>query len=216
MYSKQSFTFDDFLQRNIVRNIIFSSRFLLANSQVLCVLIGCNRQLLLIKIYAGISNILKKVHHLLKLRPSNKGIKQMFFLLFSNLIDEHFKLHAIYGCKLLCAENYDNELLDWRINQLATYLPSAIGRYLTQLVLFFVFVSVFSFIHHEALLSFILRPSRYWVSTRFFCKSKTIVGIASIKITLLRGILEITQLCLSRSCLIFSEIELISERELIF
>ena len=90
MYSKQSFTFDDFTQRNIVRKIIFSSRFLLANSQVLCVLIGCNRQLLLIKIYAGISNIFKKVHHLLKLQASNKGIKQMLLLLFSNFLNSSY------------------------------------------------------------------------------------------------------------------------------
>ena len=73
-----------------MRKIIFSSGFLLANSQVLCVLIGCNRQLLLIKIYAGISNIFKKVHHLLKLRASNKGIKQMLFLLFRTSLIEHF------------------------------------------------------------------------------------------------------------------------------
>ena len=37
-------------------------------------LFGCNREILLIKIYAGISKILKKVHHLLKLRASNKSI----------------------------------------------------------------------------------------------------------------------------------------------
>ena len=32
----------------------------------------------------GISNILKTVHHLLKLRASNKRIKQMLLLLFLN------------------------------------------------------------------------------------------------------------------------------------
>ena len=69
-----------------MRKIIFSSGFLLASSQVLCVLFGCNRQLLLIKIYAGISKIFKKAHHLLKLRASNRGIKQMLFLLFSNFL----------------------------------------------------------------------------------------------------------------------------------
>ena len=53
---------------------IFSDGFLLAKNQVLRVLIDCNRQLLLIKIYAEISNIFKKVHHLLKLRASNKRI----------------------------------------------------------------------------------------------------------------------------------------------
>ena len=58
----------------------------MAKNQVLRVLIGCNRQLLLIKIYAGISNIFKTVHHLLKLRASDKGIKQMLFLLFSNFL----------------------------------------------------------------------------------------------------------------------------------
>ena len=68
----------------MVRTIIFSNGFLLAKNQVLSVLIGCNRQLLLIKIYAEISNIFKKVHHLLKLRASSKGIKQMLFLLFLN------------------------------------------------------------------------------------------------------------------------------------
>ena len=73
MQSKETFTFDDFSQRNIVRTMIFSSGFLLANNLVLRVLIGYNRQLLLIKIYAGISNIFKKVHHLLKLQASNKG-----------------------------------------------------------------------------------------------------------------------------------------------
>ena len=52
---------------NILRTIIFSSRFLLANNQVLRVLIGCNRQLLLIKIYTGNRNTFKKVHHLQKL-----------------------------------------------------------------------------------------------------------------------------------------------------
>ena len=83
MQSKQTFTLDDFSQRNIVRKIIFSSGFLLANSQVLCVLVACSRELQLIKIHAGISNIFKKVHHLLKLRASNKGIKQMLVLLFS-------------------------------------------------------------------------------------------------------------------------------------
>ena len=61
----------------------------MAKKQVLRVLIGCNRQLLLIKIYAGISNIFKIVHHLLKLRASNKGIKQMLFLLFSNFLNEN-------------------------------------------------------------------------------------------------------------------------------
>ena len=64
--------------------IDFSGGFLLANNQVSRVLIGYNRQLLLIKIHAGISIIFKKVHHLLKLRASNKGIKQMLFLLFLN------------------------------------------------------------------------------------------------------------------------------------
>ena len=50
------------------------------------VLIGCNRQLLLIKIYVGILNILKTVHHLLKLRASNKAIKQILLLLFLNFL----------------------------------------------------------------------------------------------------------------------------------
>ena len=59
MYSKQTFTFDDFSQRKIVRTIIFIG-FLLAKNQVLHVLIGRSRQLLLITIYAGISNIFKK------------------------------------------------------------------------------------------------------------------------------------------------------------
>ena len=73
--SKQNFTFDNFSQWKIVRTIIFRSGFLLAKSQILRVLIGCNRQSMLIKIYAGISSIFRKVHYLLKLRPSNKGIK---------------------------------------------------------------------------------------------------------------------------------------------
>ena len=64
--------------------ITFSSGFLLARNQVSDVLIGFNRQLLSIKIYAEISNIFKKVHHLQELRASNKGIKQMLFLLFLN------------------------------------------------------------------------------------------------------------------------------------
>ena len=50
--SKQNFTFDNFSQWKIVRTIIFRSGFLLAKSQILRVLIGCNRQSLLIKIYA--------------------------------------------------------------------------------------------------------------------------------------------------------------------
>ena len=37
--------------------LLLAAGFLLANNQVLHVLIGCNRQLLLIKIYGGISNI---------------------------------------------------------------------------------------------------------------------------------------------------------------
>ena len=86
MQSKQPFTFDDFSQREIVRTIIFSCGFLLAKNQVLRVLIGSKRQLLLLKIYSGISNIFKKVHHLLKLRASNKGIKQMLFLLFLHFL----------------------------------------------------------------------------------------------------------------------------------
>ena len=53
---------------------------------VLCILIGCKRQLLLIKIYARISNIFEKVHHLSKLQASSKGIKQMLFLLFLNFL----------------------------------------------------------------------------------------------------------------------------------
>ena len=57
----------------------------MAKNQVLRVLVGCNRQLLSIKIYAGIANIFRKVHNLLKLRASNKGIKQILFLLFLNL-----------------------------------------------------------------------------------------------------------------------------------
>ena len=67
--------------------IIFSSGFLLTINQVLRDLIGCNKQLLLVKIYVGISNIFKKVQHLLKLRTSNKGIKQMLFLLFLNFLN---------------------------------------------------------------------------------------------------------------------------------
>ena len=47
--------------------------------------LALNRQLLLIKIFAGISNILETVHHLLKLRAPNKGIKQMLFLLVLKL-----------------------------------------------------------------------------------------------------------------------------------
>ena len=54
MLAKQTFTFDDFSQRNIVRTIIFSSEFLLANNLVLRVLIGCEKQLLSIKICVGI------------------------------------------------------------------------------------------------------------------------------------------------------------------
>ena len=73
-------------QKNFVRKIIFSSGFLLANSHILCILTGCNRQSLLIKIYAGASNILKIKHHLLKLRASKKWLKQMLFLLFSNFL----------------------------------------------------------------------------------------------------------------------------------
>ena len=61
---------------------------LLANNQVLRVLIGCERQLLLIKTYAGISNIFKKVHYQLKLRASKNGIKQMLLLLFSNFLTQ--------------------------------------------------------------------------------------------------------------------------------
>ena len=86
MYSKQTFIFDDFSQRKIVQNIIFSSGFLLVKNQVFRVLIDCSRQLLLIEIYAGISNILRKVHQLLELRASNKGIKQMLLLLFLNFL----------------------------------------------------------------------------------------------------------------------------------
>ena len=86
MQSKQIFTFDEFSQKKIVQTIIFSSGFLLAKNQVLYVFIGCNRQLLLINIYAGISNIFKKVHHQLELRASNKGMKQMLFLLFLNFL----------------------------------------------------------------------------------------------------------------------------------
>ena len=94
MYSKQTFTFDDFSQRRITRKNIFSSGLLFANNQVLRVLIGCNRQLLLTKIYAGISNIFKTVHHLLKLPTSNKGIKQMLSLLFSNFLNETCNLRS--------------------------------------------------------------------------------------------------------------------------
>ena len=83
---KQTFTFDDFSQKKIVRMIIFSSGFLLAKNQVLHILIDCKWQLLLIKIYTGISNIFKKAHHLLKLWAANKGIKQMLFLLFLNFL----------------------------------------------------------------------------------------------------------------------------------
>ena len=54
---KQTFTFGNFPQRKIVWTIIFSNGFLLAKNQVMYVLIGCNLKLLLIKIYAGISNI---------------------------------------------------------------------------------------------------------------------------------------------------------------
>ena len=96
--SKQIFTFDDFSERKMVRTIIFSNGFLLAENQVFCILIGCNRQLLLIKIDAGISNIFKTVHHLLKLRASNKGIKQMLFLLFLNFLKQ-FYLQALYNIK---------------------------------------------------------------------------------------------------------------------
>ena len=55
-------------------NDYFSSGFLLVKNQVLRVLIGWNRQLLFIKIYAGIS----------KLPESNKGNNQMLFLVFLN------------------------------------------------------------------------------------------------------------------------------------
>ena len=64
----------------------------MANNQVLRVLIGCNRQLLLIKIFTGISNIFKKVRHLLKLPASSKGIKQMLFLLFLNFLTLIFRV----------------------------------------------------------------------------------------------------------------------------
>ena len=84
--NRNKLTFGDFSQRKIMRTIIFSSGFLWTKNQVLRVLIGCNIQLLSIKIYAGISNIFKKVHHLLKLRASNKGIKQMLFFLFLNFL----------------------------------------------------------------------------------------------------------------------------------
>ena len=57
MQSKQTFTFDNFPQRKIVWSIIFTNGFLFAKNQVLHVLIGCNLKLLLIKTYAGISNI---------------------------------------------------------------------------------------------------------------------------------------------------------------
>ena len=82
----------------MVQTIIFSNGFLLAKNQVLCILTGCNRQLLLIKIYAGISNIFKTVHHLLKLGASNKGIKLMLFLLFLNFLNQ-FYLQALYNIK---------------------------------------------------------------------------------------------------------------------
>ena len=77
----------------MVRTIIFSSGFLLAKNQVLHVLIGFNRQLLLIKIYAGIANIFKKVHHLLELRAFSKGIKQMLIPSIFNLPYAHLHFH---------------------------------------------------------------------------------------------------------------------------
>ena len=76
--------------------LFLAADFYLADNQVLHVLIGCNRQLLLIKVYAGISNIFKIVHHLLKLRASNKGIKQMLFLLFSNFLSQKRKQAESY------------------------------------------------------------------------------------------------------------------------
>ena len=52
----------------------------------LCVFrLAVNRQLLLTKIYVGISNNLETVHHQLTAEASNKGIKQIVFLLFLNL-----------------------------------------------------------------------------------------------------------------------------------
>ena len=47
--------------------------------------LAVNRQLLLTKIYVGISNNLETVHHQLTAEASNKGIKQIVFLLFLNL-----------------------------------------------------------------------------------------------------------------------------------
>ena len=44
-----------------------------------------NRQLVLIKIYAGIPNILETVRQQLTLEASNKGFKQIMFFLFLNL-----------------------------------------------------------------------------------------------------------------------------------
>ena len=71
---------------NISQTIIFSSRFLLIKNQVLRSLIGCNKQLLLIKIYTGIPNAFKKVYHLQKLSESKKGIKQILFFRFLNFL----------------------------------------------------------------------------------------------------------------------------------
>ena len=64
----------------------------MANNQVFRILISCNRKLLLIKIYAGISNIFKKVHDLIKLQASNEGLKQILFLLFSNFLTKKYSL----------------------------------------------------------------------------------------------------------------------------
>ena len=82
MQLKQTFTFGDFSQRKIVRTITFSSGFLLTKTKDYRILIGCNRHLLLIKIYAGISNIFNKVDDLLKLQESNKGIKHVIPFIF--------------------------------------------------------------------------------------------------------------------------------------
>ena len=71
--------------------LFLTSNFYCLKNQVLRNLIVCSRQLLLISFYVGVSNIFKTVHHLLKLRASNKGIKQI--RCYSSI----FKLPYSYG-----------------------------------------------------------------------------------------------------------------------
>ena len=66
----------------------------MANNPFFWNLTDCNRQLLLIKIHLGISNISAKVHHLLKLGAFNKGIYlfvHLFIYSFIHLFLSRFK-----------------------------------------------------------------------------------------------------------------------------